>query len=54
MVMLTIFSGTFGEKFNQNNFDFYALDLRKYNGHYWLINIPIIARILENIMKKLQ
>jgi hypothetical protein len=53
MVIMTISFTRIAEKFNENNFDFYALDLRKYeilakNQH------PIIVKTLKNILKKYQ
>jgi alpha-beta hydrolase superfamily lysophospholipase len=42
------------EKFNENNFDFYALDLRKYGRSLLKISTPIIVKTLKNILKKYQ
>jgi alpha-beta hydrolase superfamily lysophospholipase len=42
------------EKFNENNFDFYALDLRKYGRSLLKNQHPIIVKTLKNILKKYQ
>jgi alpha-beta hydrolase superfamily lysophospholipase len=54
MVIMTFFHTHVAEKFNENNFDFYALDLRKYGRSLLKISTPIIVKTLKNILKKYQ
>ena len=41
-----------GEKFNANNFDFYALDLRKYGRSLLEHQHPTTAKTLKSILRK--